>query len=310
MRKRPSRAWLAWGILLCLGSACAFARCGETPESALKKFVLTDHPSEYLECLPENFRKQVPLMDATEKEDLVGKTLHEDVKNLRDGNDDGVFLVLEEAVTSSDGGEPAKKKMLIREANQISDGARALIYLRLCDEGSKPEDEECKEGRAYAWLKIEDGDWKVTTIDLMFEKEDLVDFDDPDALTKERRKRCAQNEERVESNLWSAYQLLKAYSEHDASSGFPDNLDKVADALANADPAVDNRSMFNPCKDNRCDWGGYTMRYERRLAGLRGGYTLTARPEHYGRSGVHSYLLDDSGTMHKTDEDRAASDRD
>lgn len=36
-------------------------------------------------------------------------------------------------------------------------------------------------------------------------------------------------------------------------------------------------------------------------------FVLTARPEHYGITGVRSYYLDAQGSMHVTMEDRAAT---
>ena len=316
MRPLSGRACLALGTLLLSSHLSFAARCGETPREALVTFVLTDNKKQYEACFPEEFRKLLPSMDPGERENILGaSTFHnalaKDGLRLRDGADEGALFVLEERNRSAAADSPPDTTSVLRVAREVSDGGTALLLLEMCKSGRQPDEEYCREGRAYAWLKFEDGDWRVTSIDLVTGSNDFLVLDDPNLITKERRKKCERDEQDLLGDFGRSAAILKAYYDK-SGTGFPQDVSTVGE-LVTKDDVPDlgmNLQMFAPCKQNRCSWEGYNVRYERRSTGLRGGYTLEARPEQYGRTGVRSFYMDQSGVIRATEEDRAATERD
>ena len=316
MRPLSGRACLALGTLLLSSHMALAAHCGDTPREALVTFVLTNDKKQYEACFPEEFRKLLPSMDADERENIVGastfhRALARDGMRLRDGGDEGALFVLEERNREAPPDSPPDRTSVLRVAREVSDGGTALLLLEMCKSGRDPQEEYCRDGRAYAWLKFEDGDWHVTSIDLVTGSNDFIVLDDPNLITKERRKKCERDEQEVLGQLDKGATVLKAYYDK-SGTGFPQDVSSVGELVTTDDVPQQgmNPVMFASCKQNRCSWDGYEVRYERRSSGLRGGYTLQARPEQYGRTGVRSFYMDQSGVIRATEEDRAATERD
>ena len=100
----------------------------------------------------------------------------------------------------------------------------------------------------------------------------------------------------------SLFYALDAYVTFDPVGGFPDNLRILG-------PNASSLFLYTEILD-RGQLNGYRFEYKHGAPdsfGRVSTYTLRARPLQYKRTGTSSFLMDESGMIHWTDEDREAT---
>jgi hypothetical protein len=102
--------------------------------------------------------------------------------------------------------------------------------------------------------------------------------------------------------MQSFFYALDGYATFDPVGGFPDNLRVLG---PNASALFLNTEILD-----RGQLNGYRFEYKHGAAdsfGRVSTYTLRARPLQYKRTGTSSFLMDESGMIHWTDENREAT---
>jgi hypothetical protein len=102
--------------------------------------------------------------------------------------------------------------------------------------------------------------------------------------------------------MQSFFYALDAYADFDPVGGFPDNL-RVLGASPSA-PFLDTEIL------DRHQLDGFRFEYKQGAPdsfGRVSTYTFRARPLQYKTTGTSSFLMDESGVIHWTDENRDAT---
>ena len=125
------------------------------------------------------------------------------------------------------------------------------------------------------------------------------------------------NQTMAYSALAQIYKAENTYAER-YGKGFSENLSQLGPPPSWSGPSPDHAGLFDPLHGStRLDDGtmtyaaeGYRVAYipgSRDDSGKVTSYEVTARPIEYGKTGIQSYWMDETGVIHQTEADRSAA---
>jgi hypothetical protein len=125
------------------------------------------------------------------------------------------------------------------------------------------------------------------------------------------------NQSMAEVALTQVHEAENTYAKR-YGKGFSANLGQLGPPPSWLAPGLDRAGLFDPLHDLRgLDEGaltytseGYRFTYVpggRDSAGKVASYEITARPVEYGKTGTHSFWMDETGAIHQTELDRSAT---
>jgi len=287
------------GLLFCamLSTACgAFGVGGGSPEDALVEILTATKPEVVERHLPESLLNELKTLDQAgrlqcEKKLLIGDQWRKNGTTLSVPEDGASLVVL----------DTGEKQVPVRVQREILGGDQALLEVAF-EWG--PSDLPS----VIVWMRMEDGEWRVTEVQGLGSGEHLVldgTFVEPFRdLGRQDREAPVINTLRTLG--WALGDYARAnpeigYPVDLAVSASPSSADENSDGEENgavsglADPAIAQNDFT---KD------GYVFHYELRQAGADGDYSITARPAKFGKPGTTGFFVDSSGAIHETKEDR------
>lgn len=286
------------------------ALAGDTPQEALREIALAHDLKSVEKHLPNSVGEALHKLDATGRQRaldalLFGKRMKEQGTEIQVPEDGHALLVLH-----AEGGDTD-----VNVEREISDGTNALVVLHL---GST----SARWGLIEVWLRMEDGEWRVTE----FQREGFiaqkVDVEDPSLLAKYRDPEEEEREQGAAQTLRALNGALNNYRSQYPDVGYPVDL-----AVLGPPPSAPGTSDSDEASDNRPDTGApqtsaeHAGLVEEEMAGNSftangynfaytsggAGYWITASPVDHGKGPHRGFYTDESCVVRSTDEDRAAA---
>jgi hypothetical protein len=315
-----ARAFLPVFVCLCAVTAMAQG----TPESALAELALAPDlktaSKHYPVALDEVLKQLSPRDMAVAQQKLLPMNQLRGLSIKPKASEDGrAFLLLENS---------EKKESPVKLTHHISDGLNALVEVETCGSSA-----EICIGGAQAWMRLEEGDWRLVEIYRSWGGGG-VKLDDPDFIEGFRNAERNQNDQKAIETMQLIGNALSNYANTFSDIGFPERLEalgskeeakkaesdqeQTAEVADDDSSSSDEPSLPDPehagMLDNRltkqvCEVAGYKIEYTltRHGDGQTGAYTITATPVKIGETGSKNYFADESRTIRATREDRHAN---
>jgi len=284
------------GLVVLLGYAGSLAMAGDTPREALRSLALAPDIKTVEKHLPNSVCDEIHRLDPdgrqrAEQAVLFGKRMTQQGTAVQVPEDDHALLVLEH-----EGWDTLEVKV----DHEISDGGEALLALSLVAAGQL-------HGHMLVWLRLEDGEWRVTELQRPgFRSEDIV-LDNPRLIASFRDPDLEAKEESAVTTLRTLRWGLTTYKERYPEVGLSDMTalgPAPIDTDGGEEPDAEHAGLVDgETAANSFVRDGYTFNYVPGGAG----YSITARPREYHKTGTRSFYADDSGTIRSTSENRGAT---
>ena len=185
------------------------------------------------------------------------------------------------------------KHFEVRTLRRISNGAEAVLVLALF----APEK---SWGDAEIWMKLEQGEWRVTelTDPSGYGK---INLEDPETIAEIAQAPLHANEQSAIAALRTLATALVSYNAE--YSEMPDKIEALGGHAADPEPDAAHAQLIDPELATMHVRSGYEIQYQRTSVDS---YQITARPLDFGKSGSRNFFVDESGVIRFTDEDRQA----
>jgi hypothetical protein len=186
----------------------------------------------------------------------------------------------------------------LRVQHETIGGADAVLELSLegMDHGSQ---------RALLWMKLEDGEWRVTELEWLEGRYGFVVFDDARFLDRFRNPELKELESSVQSTLFQISYALQNYASTFPEVGYPADLSVLGPSPEEEESSSEHAGdLQQSLAANSFQKDGYEFHYELRRGGKDGAYSIVARPIQYGRRGNQSFYLDETEVIRATRENR------
>jgi hypothetical protein len=269
-----------------------------TPERAIQDMALASKPEEIEKHLPVLILDHVKTLDAEdhgafEASLLWGQSMPGEQSGLVIPEDGHAFLVAQ---------NKDAQQLEVQLTDSVSTGADAV--LRFSVGGPAPVRLE-----VMVWMRFEEGEWRIRELDTgRFGQR--IRFDDQEFVERFRNREQKANESSATSTLYTLHYALQRYAESRPDVGIPDDLGLLAELATNEDGSDEPESVAFLSKEmarNDFESGGYRFHYQLLRGGPRGAYQITARPVDFAWSGRYSYVINESGQVHQTEENRDAT---
>ncbi|HET9741932.1 MAG TPA: hypothetical protein VFQ00_04210 [Terriglobales bacterium] len=285
-------AWLA--ALVVASSLFAYAQ-SSPEEEAISEILLAKNPAAIEKHLPEVLCQALAGMDKRGREQLLSKPLEiMKEKGLKIRQGEG------QALAAFDVEDPDSDvhHFEMRTIRRVSNGVEAVLVLGLFSS-------EKSWGTSEVWLKLEDGEWRVT---------DFADpsgygrlnLEDPDTIAQIVHTPEHQNEQTAMMNLQALAGALGDYSDQYPTDGFPSKLDALGGSPP-SQPDSDHAQLIDNELATTHVQSGYSFDYERSSVDS---FEITARPLDFGKTGSKNFFIDQSRVIRVTEEDRQATAQD
>ena len=269
-----------------------------TPERALQDLALASRPEDVEKHLPVATVEAAKTLNPEDRQAfeaiLVWRQANPQIQPRIEVPEDGhAFL----AVTI-DENPPAEAQLTA----SVVTGLDAV--LRFSVQGSFPVALD-----VVAWMRFEDGEWRIREID-GGRYQPPIRFDDPEFVERFRNRRSKDNESGAIRNLYDIHFAVQRYARDHPETGMPEDLAALAGEQSDESEDTDGAgySYLTPeMARNDSETGGYRFHYELLRGGVEGAYQITAKPLPDGKPGRFRYLINESGSVHQTDEDRDAT---
>ena len=277
--------------------ACGIGAAAQatTPDAALEEMVTADKPQVFEKHLPLAVQQALDQLSEQDKAEAMKKLfvpalLTRDGVKLQRNDDEGNWeLVSNEGIV----------KARVALQNVFVTGTDALVLLKI----QERHDWE----QFIVGMRLEEDEWRVTELG-SWENKSL----ESDELLREILP-TARNEAAAQDFLRALYSALQRYSNLYVDVGFPRDLEALSgrgNGSASPEHAMLMQGTFT---GNATTRAGYEFHYtllDSGQPGHPGIYRIVARPLEFGKSGNKSFFIDQSGVVHATAEDRAATEFD
>ena len=159
-----------------------------------------------------------------------------------------------------------------------------------------------------AWMRYEDGEWRLREID-GGRYQPSIRFDDPQFVERFRHREQKQSESAAIGTLYRVCFAIGRYTREHPEAGIPDDLAALAAVQDgnSEDPDTTTDDYLTPdLARNDFESTGYRFHYDLLRGGVEGTYLITARPVK-DANGRFSYVINEQGDVHQTEEDRDAT---
>lgn len=305
--------WVA--LILTASSAAGASDVPDgTPEHAIVEILTASKPEAVEKHLPESVRSALRTLSESDRRAcgdklLVGRELQAGGK-LQVPADGHALLVLQ----PDEEAEPSE----LRVERELIGGSDALLKLIITGETQN-------NGEVLVWMRFEDGDWRITELQWLRSGNQLV-LDDPGFVEQFRRPEQKAAEASAVQTLRQLRWALRRYAITYPEAGLPADLavlgspeESVGESLdgvegffeAEDPPNADHAGLLtNTMATNQFVQDGYYFRYQLRVGGSDGAYSIIARPTQYGETATRSFYTDETGEVRGTNENREATVRD
>lgn len=198
-------------------------------------------------------------------------------------------------------GEPPKDIGTLFLDKRISDGYESLLCLRF----QPPSTSQYSRNEGlFVWMRLEEGEWRLVRIQPA-QGPDRVNFEGVSMLEKFRANQLSADEAAAVGSVRTYNTALATYSAVYPEIGFASGLEDLGgtdpeNSDANHAALVDHALSTEPFEKS-----GYRFTYRPELqSGATSAYVLVARPIAHIQSCKRSFLTDESGVIHWTDENR------
>jgi len=271
---------------------CAQLHAQSSPEEAAIAEILTAKDFADVEKhLPEQLQTALDAMNKIEREQLLSKPRAMMVeKGLKvSQSSDGQALIAFDVEVS----DAAVKHFEIRTRRRVSNGAEAVLVLACISP-------ERNWGNAEVWMKLEQGEWRVT---------ELTDPNGYGKINLEDAETIAQiaptSQQKNEHTAVAAlHALLRAVFVYNARySQLPEKIE-VLGGGKDRNPGAEEAFIADAEFATEHVAAGYRFAYHRTSADS---FQISATPLQFGKTGGRNFLVDESGMIRFTDEDREAT---
>lgn len=299
MRHGLGIAWLL--VFVGLAANGFSSTTADAPQGTLQELVLASDIKTVENHLPTALTDRMRKLDPTARQRfeqalLISKTLKQAGAEVAVPDDGHALLVLKRGDDATD----------VKVTREISNGGEALLVLDLIRSGQS-------NGTIMVWLRMEDGAWRVTELQQPGFRGDDIVLDDPAFMERFQSPEQAQSDSNVVSMLWTLNYQLISYRQANPDIGFPSNLADLntaqkLGAITSDDGEEDDSAESADKSPSTNDFvqGGYAFHYVAG-GGEHGGYSITARPTEYGKTGTRSFYVDESAVVRSTIENREAN---
>lgn len=269
-----------------------------TPEQALVELLLATSVEAAEKHLPNSLREGLRTLSASEKQAFEARLRFVDGFQRMgmevSAPEDGRALLV--------GTRPdSDQRFELRVVHVMIGGADAVLELTL--EGMYHGSQ-----RALLWMRLEDGEWRVTELERLGGGYDAVVFDDPKFLERYRNPELKELESSVQGTLFQIGYALGRYASTYPEVGFPADLSVLGPSPEEEESSSEHADCLEQSlANNSFQNDGYEFHYELRRGGKNGAYSITARPVQYGKPGTQSFYLDETGGIRATRENREAT---
>jgi len=310
--------WIAL-LLLAWSAPCLLAQAAPdgTPERAIQDMALASKPEEIEKHLPVLILDDVKTLGAEDRRAFEASLLwrqcmpggESEQAGLVIPEDGHAFLVAQNPFAQNndtqnkDGQNNDAQQLEIQLTDSVATGMDAA--LRFTVGGPSPVRLE-----VMVWMRFEEGEWRIRELDSgRFGRR--IRFDDLEFVERFRNRDEKANESAATSTLYTLHYALQRYAETYPDVGIPDDLSVLAARATNdgedSDETNSGAFLSPEMGRNDAESGGYRFHYQLLRSGPQGVYQITARPVDFARSGRFSYLINESGEVHQTAENRDAT---
>jgi hypothetical protein len=297
-----ARTWgeLMWMLAVASSSVMAASPEG-SPQQALVEIALASKPATVEKHLPESLLDDLQRLDPAdralaEEKLLVGRLLGAQEGELVVPDDGSALLVALEQGTE-------QAKLEIRVEREINSGSDAILELGVRHSGNYAQ-------TVLVWMRLEGTEWRVKQVDLprFFER---VALDDPGFAERFRNVQHRETDAQITAVMYEILRALQQFARAYPDLGFPGDLSVLSSGPEDEEANEEHAGLLrDDIAVNEFAQDGYTFRYELLRGGPQGDFAIIARPGERGKVGARSYLLDASGTMRSTEDDRDPTSQD
>jgi hypothetical protein len=274
----------------------SFAYSGGTPEQAVVEILTASKAEEVEKHLPIAVVKEIESLDLAgrrecEQELLIGESLRRQGILLSAPDDGSTLIVLQHGETQTS----------ISLQREVVGGDQAILEL-LTNYPSSSES-------AIVLFSMEEGEWRVSEFQHLGYSDKVVLNASFVSRFRDPAKRATESA--VTSILYTIHWAANAYYNANPEIGYPSDLSVLTNSTGgDQDNDEVQGGLDASMAHNDFTSAGYVFHYELRQSGGEGQYLLTARPVSFGKTGRTSFLMDASGTIRETLEDREATSSD
>ncbi len=294
MKRWPRLVFVTFATLV----SVTVAASDGTPEGALVEIVLGPDAQAVEKHLPNSILEGIRDMDSRSRSELesnlpIARILQKQGIKARVSDDGDSLLVFERA--GSD------QTIEVRVQREISNGADALVEVGISRGGEG-------DSNLRVWMRMEDGEWRVTEIQQAGYGGQSFLVDDPKLLDRFRIGPQQANESSAIGKLHMINNALLTYMNMYREIGFPSDLAVLATPPDDVESSPEHAGFLqDDFANNSFVSDGYQFTYTQRGSGASGAFVLTARPVEFGKTGTSSFYTDESGVIRSTGEDREAN---
>jgi len=286
-----------WVTIALLPLISTFTRAqGNTPQAALEELATTNKPEVIARHLPEPLEKSIDVLPRAAREQALNeilnlKKLHLDGCTVRRADEADTWQIIDK-----DGANKGKVKL----ANAFVSGVDAILPLLVETGDSSQTFIVTMHLEGHEWRIDDFGPWEKADLGLQKLVHEPTEMEKNDTAARE--------------TLAEIRRALATYVRINPENGYPSSLRPLTVPPKGAAAALhlflDDSFNAEPLIKS-----GYQFRYVQTDAGdgtadEPGSFAITATPVEFGVSGSRNYFMDESGGIHSTTENRAATEDD
>jgi hypothetical protein len=282
---------VGWLFIILMFTVPALSQSPEV-DALLDAFLAKD-VATVAKHLPPSFQEALSELPSSEQAS-VGQTLlfgerirHEGVKIVQNETADVILTIEQERGDTKHHAE-------IRLEKKVSDGYQSVLRISIRENSGE------FQAMFEAWMKYEDGEWRIYEINAG-DTHSLLNLDDPKFLEEIRGRHSDAGDASAVGSLRTYNTAIVTYESTYPEVGIPSSFEALGPATGDVPSSLHAGLLDAYLGTPPYRKSGYQFTYHPRSST---DYEITARPIEFGTTGKRSFLTDQTGVIRYTEEDR------